>query len=118
MIFSVVCLSQINYGLAQISTLKKNEFNATQLIVNGKPFLMTAGEVNNPTGAKGDFDTPEQHIGSFQIDRPWEPCMTIAHQWAWKPNDDGKLLQPINTILELQYSGNVMNIKPMDVKLQ
>jgi alpha-L-fucosidase len=43
--------------------------------------------VNNRTGAPGDFDTPEQRVGSFQNDRPWETCMTIAHQWAWKPDD-------------------------------
>lgn len=46
--------------------------------------------VNNRTGAKGDFDTPEQRLGSFQNDRPWETCMTIATQWAWKPNDEVK----------------------------
>jgi alpha-L-fucosidase len=43
--------------------------------------------VNNRTGAPGDFDTPEQRVGSFRNDRPWETCMTIAHQWAWKPDD-------------------------------
>jgi alpha-L-fucosidase len=46
--------------------------------------------VNNRTGATGDFDTPEQRVGSFQIDRPWETCMTIARQWAWKPDDEVK----------------------------
>ena len=40
--------------------------------------------VNNRSGAKGDFDTPEQRIGSFQNTRPWETCMTIGRQWAWK----------------------------------
>ena len=49
--------------------------------------------VNNRTGAKGDFDTPEQQVGSFQNTRPWETCMTIARQWAWKPNDDVKSLE-------------------------
>ena len=48
--------------------------------------------VNNRTGAKGDYDTPEQRIGGFQIDRPWETCMTIATQWSWKPNDEVKSL--------------------------
>jgi len=43
--------------------------------------------VNNRTGAPGDFDTPEQRVGSFQNERPWETCMTIAQQWAWKPDD-------------------------------
>jgi alpha-L-fucosidase len=31
---------------------------------------------------------------------------------------DGKLLKPVNTILEIEYSGNVMNVKPMDVMSQ
>ncbi|MDR1602118.1 MAG: alpha-L-fucosidase [Tannerella sp.] len=49
--------------------------------------------VNNRTGAKGDFDTPEQHIGEFQNTHPWETCMTIADQWAWKPDDRVKSLE-------------------------
>jgi alpha-L-fucosidase len=49
--------------------------------------------INNRTGAKGDFDTPEQRVGGFQNDRPWETCMTIATQWAWKPNDELKSLE-------------------------
>ena len=49
--------------------------------------------VNNRTGAKGDYDTPEQRIGGFQNERPWETCMTIGRQWAWKPNDEVKSLE-------------------------
>ena len=49
--------------------------------------------VNNRTGAKGDFDTPEQRVGGFQISRPWETCMTIGRQWAWKPKDEVKSLE-------------------------
>jgi len=49
--------------------------------------------VNNRSGARGDFDTPEQKIGNFQNDRPWETCMTIGRQWAWKPNDEIKSLE-------------------------
>ncbi|MBO7683158.1 MAG: alpha-L-fucosidase [Kiritimatiellae bacterium] len=48
--------------------------------------------VNNRTRHPGDFDTPEQRIGKFQLDRPWETCMTICRQWAWKPNDTMKPL--------------------------
>ncbi len=43
--------------------------------------------VNNRTGAPGDFDTPEQHVGRFNAKRPWESCITLGTQWAWKPND-------------------------------
>jgi len=49
--------------------------------------------VNNRTGAPGDFSTPEQRVGSFDNKRPWETCMTIARQWAWKPDDEVKSLE-------------------------
>jgi len=49
--------------------------------------------VNNRTGAKGDFDTPEQRVGSFNNKRAWETCMTIGRQWAWKPDDEVKSLE-------------------------
>ncbi len=49
--------------------------------------------INNRTGARGDYDTPEQRVGDFQNNRPWETCMTIANQWAWKPNDEVKSLE-------------------------
>jgi alpha-L-fucosidase len=47
--------------------------------------------INDRTGAGGDYDTPEQRIGKFQLDRPWESCMTVSahNQWAWGGPDDG-----------------------------
>jgi alpha-L-fucosidase len=47
--------------------------------------------INNRTGDGGDYDTPEQEIGKFQMDRPWESCMTISKsgQWAWGGPQDG-----------------------------
>ncbi|MHC4324137.1 MAG: alpha-L-fucosidase, partial [Planctomycetota bacterium] len=39
--------------------------------------------INNRAGLPADHDTPEQRIGKFQNDRPWETCMTICRQWAW-----------------------------------
>ena len=35
----------------------------------------------------GDFATPEQQVGRFDISTPWESCITICTQWAWKPDD-------------------------------
>lgn len=49
--------------------------------------------INDRSGAPGDYSTPEQRVGKYQDDRPWETCMTICHQWAWKPNDEMKSLQ-------------------------
>ncbi len=47
--------------------------------------------INNRCGLPGDFDTPEQTVGSFQIFRAWESCMTISahNQWAWGGTNDG-----------------------------
>ena len=47
--------------------------------------------INNRTGDGGDYDTPEQKIGKFQLDRPWESCMTVSahNHWAWGGADDG-----------------------------
>ena len=43
--------------------------------------------INNRCGLPGDFDTPEQHVGRLNTKRPWESCITLGTQWAWKPND-------------------------------
>lgn len=39
--------------------------------------------INNRAGVPGDFDTPEQTLGSFQLDRPWESCITMSEGWSW-----------------------------------
>jgi alpha-L-fucosidase len=72
--------------------------------------------INNRAGLPADHDTPEQRIGTFQIDRPWETCMTICRQWAWKPNDDMKSLkQCIDTLVKVVGGdGNLLfNVGPM-----
>jgi alpha-L-fucosidase len=66
----------------------------------------------------GDYDTPEQEIGAFRMDRPWESSMTIsAHdQWAWGGPKDG--VKPLATCLTMLIrsaggDGNMtMNIGP------
>ena len=47
--------------------------------------------INNRTGDGGDYDTPEQKIGKFQMNRPWESCMTVSKRnaWAWGGANDG-----------------------------
>ena len=72
--------------------------------------------INNRAGLPADHDTPEQRIGKFQNDRPWETCMTICRQWAWKPNDDMKSLkQCIQTLVRVVGGdGNLLfNVGPM-----
>ncbi len=72
--------------------------------------------VNNRTGAKGDFDTPEQRVGSYQDKRPWETCMTICQQWSWKPNDNMKSAADVIRILVRTVGGDgnlLLNVGPM-----
>ena len=64
----------------------------------------------------GDYDTPEQEVGKYQTDRPWETCMTIAQQWAWKPNDKLKSFEECIRILVETVGGDgnlLLNVGPM-----
>jgi alpha-L-fucosidase len=72
--------------------------------------------INNRGGLPGDYDTPEQRIGGMQVDRPWETCMTICRQWAWKPDDELKsLAQCVQTLVKVVGGdGNLLlNVGPM-----
>jgi alpha-L-fucosidase len=55
--------------------------------------LQPGAIINNRAGLPGDFDTPEQRIGRFQIDRPWESCITMNPGWAWLGAD-----KPVKTL--------------------
>ncbi len=72
--------------------------------------------INNRTGRPEDHDTPEQRVGKYQDDRPWESCITICRQWAWKPDDDMKSLKECLQTLVLCAGGDgnlLFNVGPM-----
>ncbi len=72
--------------------------------------------INNRCGLPADYDTPEQEIGKMQTGRPWETCMTIGDQWAWKPNDNIKSLKTcLQTLVKVVCGdGNLLfNVGPM-----
>ncbi|MEN9974375.1 MAG: hypothetical protein RLZZ282_381 [Verrucomicrobiota bacterium] len=86
-----------------------------QRVINSARAIQPNIVINNRTGAPGDYDTPEQQIGGFQIDRPWETCMTICNQWAWKPNDTMKSLEEcLHTLIRTNGGdGNLLfNVGP------
>jgi alpha-L-fucosidase len=63
----------------------------------------------------GDFLTPEQTIGKLNMNDPWESCITICNQWAWKPNDQMKSLKQCIQTLVTTASGNgnlLFNVGP------
>lgn len=71
----------------------------------------------NRKGLEADFDTPEQTIGKYQIDRPWESCITlVGHNWSFKP---GGALMSLDRVIHTLAScatgdGNLLlNVGPM-----
>ena len=74
----VICLVCSIAANAQIPSLKKNQYGATQLIVHGKPFLMLAGEVNNSSGSniphmeKIMKDLHDANMNSLMVSVSWE----------------------------------------------
>lgn len=64
----------------------------------------------------GDYITPEQKIGELNMNDPWESCITICNQWAWKPNDAMKPLKECVQTLVKTAAGNgnlLLNVGPM-----
>lgn len=64
----------------------------------------------------GDFATPEQRVGTYDINNPWESCITICSQWSWKPDDKLKSLEEcLFTLLKTVGGGGnlLLNVGPM-----
>jgi alpha-L-fucosidase len=63
-----------------------------------------------------DFYTPEQRIGAYDDKTPWETCMTIGTQWAWKPDDQIKSAAEVIHILAECVGGDgnlLLDVGPM-----
>jgi alpha-L-fucosidase len=72
--------------------------------------------VNKSGRFAGDFETPEQRIGNYNPDTPWETCMTIGQQWAWKANDKIKTAEECLHTLVRTAGGDgnlLLNVGPM-----
>jgi alpha-L-fucosidase len=90
-----------------------------RIIINNR---LDLGPGNNNTqilSTNADYYTPEQAIGAYDDQRPWESCMTISRsgQWAWGGHQDG--VKPFSACLEMLVrcaggDGNLLlNVGPM-----
>ena len=61
--------------------------------------------IDNRTGDGGDYDTPEQKIGGYNLERPWESCMTVSshNAWAWGGEKDG--VKPLSACIDMLVLG-------------
>jgi alpha-L-fucosidase len=109
-----------NYG--EVKTIwfdglghSKEDWNAEKLfdmIRSLQPGIL----INDRAGLAGDYYTPEQRVGSFDRDRPWESCITIGDNWNWRTNDNIKSLKDCLRALlgSVGGDGNLLfNVGPM-----
>ena len=67
-----------------------------ELIQKHQPWALTNGRLGGGFG--GDFETPEQKLGEFNIDSRWESCITMTGaSWFW---NGGKEYKSSNTCLK------------------
>ncbi len=72
--------------------------------------------INDRSGLPGDFDTPEDYVSEFQINRPWEHDFPVTAQWAWKQNDQIKTLkESLEIIVKCAVGGGnaLLGLGPM-----
>ncbi len=88
-----------------------------QIIINNRLDLATYREYQqNKIGPDADYYTPEQKIGKFDNQHPWETCMTLGTQWSWKPDDKIKSVKECVRMLVACAGGDgnlLLNVGPM-----
>jgi len=88
-----------------------------QIIINNRLDMGSMADYKaQQIGPNADYYTPEQLIGEFDNQRPWETCMTLGTQWSWKPNDNIKSLEEcVHTLIKcVGGDGNLLlNVGPM-----
>lgn len=62
------------------------------ILINNRLAVLAAYN-QQPAPYRGDFDTPEQRVGAFQNNRPWESCMSLvtADGGGWSYRPDGRV---------------------------
>jgi alpha-L-fucosidase len=62
---------------------------AAALIQSKQPWIIQNERLGG--GAPSDFSTPENRLGLFRMDRPWESCITMTGEaWFWNGGVDYK----------------------------
>lgn len=72
--------------------------------------------INNRASIPGDFDTPEQHVGGFQTNRPWESCVTLTYNWGYNQSSPVKSPKQVIDLLVQCATGDgnlMLNVGPM-----
>ena len=88
-----------------------------EIIINNRLDCSFGGLVaDRDLGPNTDYLTPEQVIGAYDDQRPWETCMTLGTQWSWKPDDSLKSVAEVIRILAGCTGGDgnlLLDVGPM-----
>lgn len=87
-----------------------------QIIITNRLDLGVDSNDNQILSDNADYYTPEQRIGQYDDQRPWETCMTLGTQWSWKPDDTIKSAKEVIQILARTVGGDgnlLLNVGPM-----
>lgn len=89
-----------------------------QIIINNRLQMATFDEWKHQGKLRTneDFYTPEQQVGAYDDQHPWETCMTLGTQWSWKPKDKFKSPAEVVSILCRTVGGDgnlLLNVSPM-----
>ncbi len=87
-----------------------------RIVVNNRLDLGPGNNDNQILSPHADYYTPEQRIGRYDDERPWETCMTLGTQWSWKPDDTIKTPREVIGILARTVGGDgnlLLDVGPM-----
>jgi len=90
-----------------------------QIILNNRLDLGPTNNNRQILSPQADYYTPEQELGAYDDQQPWESCMTTSRkgQWAWGGAEDG--VKSLDACLEMLIrcaggDGNLLlNVGPM-----
>ncbi|MBN2508420.1 MAG: alpha-L-fucosidase [Verrucomicrobia bacterium] len=70
-----------------------------KIVINNRLDLGKGNTDRQILSPNADYYTPEQHVGAYDDQRPWESCMTTSrrNQWAWGGAEDG--VKPLEVCL-------------------
>ncbi len=70
-----------------------------RIVINNRLDLGPGNSDRQILSANADYYTPEQSVGAYDDQRPWESCMTTSRrdQWAWGGAEDG--VKPLEACL-------------------
>jgi alpha-L-fucosidase len=83
----------------QANTYKLVKSLQPTMVVNNRLDLGIGNSDRQILSTNADYYTPEQTVGAYDDQRPWESCMTVSrrNQWAWGGTEDG--VKPFETCL-------------------